>query len=65
MKIVKCKSCSDKIEKNDYTALNKKLLGRNIKEFFCLKCLADHLNCEEEDLKIKIEEFKEQGCNLF
>jgi hypothetical protein len=31
----------------------------------CLHCLADYLNTTEDVLKLKIEEFKEQGCGLF
>ena len=34
-------------------------------DFYCLDCLADYLECSTEDLKIKIREFKEQGCSLF
>lgn len=59
-----CKYCNKKLEK-DYIALNKKILGRKIKEFQCIECLADYLTCTVEDLEIKIEEFKEQGCKLF
>ena len=51
--------------KKDWVALNKKLIGRNVKEFLCLACMADDFDCTEEDLRDKIEEFKEQGCTLF
>jgi hypothetical protein len=27
--------------------------------------MAEYFGCDEEDLKIKIREFKEQGCTLF
>lgn len=59
-----CQGCGSGLDK-DSVALNKKILGRNIKEFKCLTCLADYLSCTEDDLFIKIEEFKEQGCGLF
>ncbi|MBF0517428.1 MAG: hypothetical protein HQK97_09990 [Nitrospirae bacterium] len=59
-----CHVCSSSIQK-DHFALNKKLLGKRTKNVFCVKCLAAQLNCTEEDLLIKIEEFKEQGCTLF
>jgi len=36
-----------------------------VKKFFCLRCFADYLSCSEDDLLIKIEEFKELGCGLF
>ena len=59
-----CKYCGDHVLK-DVIALNKKLLGRNINEVFCIECLADYLCCTTDDLIIKIEDFKEQGCTLF
>ncbi len=64
MKTVLCHLCGTKLEK-DHVALNKKLLGRQMKKFFCLSCFADYLSCSEDDLLVKIEEFKEQGCGLF
>ena len=63
-KIIKCKYC-DKILKKDWIALNKKLIDRNIKKFMCLECMADEFDCEVEDLISKIEEFKNEGCELF
>lgn len=61
----KCVACfKDKLDK-DTVALNKKLLGKNIDRFYCLDCLADYLNTTVEDLLDKIEEFKEEGCELF
>jgi len=59
-----CQYCEKELSR-DEIALSKKLLGRDIKKFMCLECLADHLDCTVEDLQIKIEEFKEQGCTLF
>ena len=63
-KIISCMYCETDLNK-DYIALNKKLLGRKTEKFMCLICLADYLGCDEEDLFVKIEEFKEQGCMLF
>lgn len=59
-----CKNCEALLDK-DTIALNKKLLGTDIKEYMCLDCLADTFDCSVDDLKIKIEEFKEEGCTLF
>ena len=59
-----CKYCDALLEK-DWIALNKKLLTPNVEEYACLCCLADNFDCTIEDLKIKIEEFKENGCTLF
>ncbi|MDD4111274.1 MAG: hypothetical protein PHS54_07060 [Clostridia bacterium] len=64
MKKIECKFCNNNLIK-DIVALNKKLLGRNVQKFLCIKCLADYLDCTEDDLLIKIEEFKEQNCILF
>jgi biotin operon repressor len=60
-----CNFCDALISDKDVIALNKKLLGRSVKKKLCLPCLADYLSCTEDDLREKIEEFKEQGCALF
>jgi len=63
-KVIHCCECKNILIK-DHIALSKKLLGRNIKQFYCIPCMAKFLECEENDLEIKIMEFKEQGCALF
>jgi hypothetical protein len=45
--------------------LCKKLLGRNIENFFCVDCLAAYLEVTTEELLAKVDEFKAQGCALF
>jgi hypothetical protein len=59
-----CILCETELKK-DYVALNKKLLGRSIEKYYCIRCLAEYIGCTIEDLLTKIEEFKEQGCVLF
>lgn len=59
-----CCECGKNIKK-DEKALSMKLLGTDIDEFYCLSCLSEYLECDIEDLKIKIKEFKEEGCTLF
>ena len=59
-----CVDCSVNLKKNEI-ALSKKLLGRDIDNFLCIQCLAEYLSCSVDDLNIKIQEFKEQGCALF
>ena len=49
----------------DEIALTRKLTDIDTEEFYCLACFAEYLGCEVEDLKVKISEFKEQGCTLF
>lgn len=34
-------------------------------EFYCMDCLSEFIGCAVQDLKEKIQEFKEQGCTLF
>lgn len=60
----KCYLCDAELDKIS-VGLNKKLLGRNVKHFYCLSCLANYLDVTVEDLLAKVEEFKEQGCKLF
>mgnify|MGYP000509789448 CR=1 FL=1 len=50
---------------NDEVALTRKLTDVDTEDLYCLFCFANYLGCSEEDLKIKIREFKEQGCTLF
>ena len=63
----KAKICTDcgKLINKDEIALSRKLIDLNTEEFYCLACMAENFGCNEEDLKIKIQEFKEQGCTLF
>lgn len=63
-KQTKCHICEAKIDKNTI-GLNKKFLGRQVEKFFCLNCLSEHLDISVEDLRAKVEEFKNQGCTLF
>ena len=60
-----CVACSKKNLDKDTVGINKKLLGKDIKNFYCMNCLAEHLSCTAQDLLEKIEEFKEEGCTLF
>lgn len=64
MKIT-CEVCGAENIEKDVIALNKKLFDKNVKQFYCLKCMADVLEVTKEDLLDKIEEFKEDGCTLF
>lgn len=64
MRKICCERCGTEIDK-DVIALNKKLISKYVKEFFCIRCLADYLDTNEEALFEKIEQFKEEGCALF
>lgn len=64
MKKKMCRDCGKALKK-DEIALSQKLIEVDTEEIYCLPCMAVFFGCEEDDLKIKIEEFKEQGCTLF
>ncbi len=64
MKKITCCECG-KILKKDEVALSQKLIDVDTQDFYCLPCMAEYFGCDEEDLVIKIKEFKEQGCTLF
>ena len=59
-----CCDCGKKLKK-DEIALAQKMIDIDTDEFYCLPCMAEYFGCDEEDLAIKIREFKEQGCTLF
>ncbi len=65
MKVIKCVACHKEITDKNTIGINKKLLGESIKNFYCLDCLADYLECDVQDILDKIEQFKEEGCKLF
>lgn len=60
-----CYVCGKQELSKDEIGITKKLLGKNSKQFYCLSCLAEYLEVTEDELKDKIEEFKDEGCTLF
>lgn len=64
LKSKRCAECDKKLVKNE-VALSQKLIGDLEDDLFCVSCMAEYIGCTEDDLQIKIEEFKEQGCALF
>ena len=64
MKVVHCHLCGTRMQ-NDEIALNLKLLGRQIGVTKCLPCLAEFLGCDEQELNIRMQQYKETGCLLF
>ena len=59
-----CCECKRTLKK-DEIALTRKLIDIDTEEFYCLECLAEYIGCSVQDLKEKIQEFREQGCTLF
>ncbi len=60
-----CVICGKENLERNTIGINKKLLGEAIENFYCMSCLADYLECTEEELRDKIEDFKAEGCRLF
>jgi biotin operon repressor len=65
MKRYNCVSCGLQDLDKDTVGINKKLLGLEVQNFYCMDCLASYLDTTVEDLNEKIEEFKNEGCKLF
>lgn len=61
----KCYLCGKEHLTKNEIALTKKLIDRDTRVFYCINCLAEYLEVDVEILIAKIEEFKEQGCDLF
>ena len=62
---IDCVICGKNDLEKDTIGINKKLLGIDITNFYCMDCLAEYLGCTVEELLDKIEEFKEEVCTLF
>jgi len=60
-----CFSCGKQPLTKDEVGINKKMLGRDIKQFYCLSCFADYFGVTTDELLTKIDDFKDQGCALF
>lgn len=61
----KCYVCDKEPLSNNEIGLSKKLIDKKTTKFYCLACMAEYFEVEEEELLAKIEEFKEEGCTLF
>lgn len=63
---VVCSFC-DRVLTSDEQGLNKKILDGDVRRrlWRCLSCMAEYLECTEDELYDKIEEFKAEGCKLF
>ena len=60
-----CVICGKQDLNKDAVGINKKLLGENVRQFYCLDCLAEYLEVTPQDILDKIEEFRAEGCKLF
>jgi len=62
--MARCMQCQRELT-GDEIGLHKKMINRGAAEFLCITCLAGVYHCEEELLRKKIKQFREQGCMLF
>ena len=62
---IDCVMCGKKNLDKDTIGINKKLMGTNIANFYCINCLAEYLGCTVQELLDKIQDFKDEGCILF
>ncbi|MGL5149112.1 MAG: hypothetical protein ACRC7N_00885, partial [Clostridium sp.] len=60
----KCMCCNRKLKKDDI-ALSMKFFGRHIENFKCSSCISEEFKTTKKELKSRIEQFKNQGCDLF
>ncbi|MFI3253816.1 MAG: hypothetical protein R3Y63_05695 [Eubacteriales bacterium] len=65
MKKTDCVACGTPNLNKNTIGLNKKLLGVDIQNFYCIDCVAVYLDVTVDELMDKIEEYKEAGCKLF
>ena len=59
-----CLVCGKTLTRNEI-GITRKLIDDSAKDFYCLSCLAEILDVTEDDLKAKIEDFRQEGCKLF
>lgn len=60
-----CTSCGKMSLSKDEVGASKKLLGIETNQLYCIDCLAEYLEVTPEEIYEKIEQFKEEGCELF
>ena len=65
MKKINCIACGIENLSINTIGINKKLLGTDIENYYCIDCFANYLDVTVDELLEKIEEFKEDGCKLF
>lgn len=65
METKKCYVCGKSPLSKDEIGITKKLIDKKTTNFYCLMCLAEYFEVDEEELIAKIEEFKNDGCTLF
>lgn len=49
----------------DEVAVTKKLVNRGATSFYCVDCLARRFEVTPEDIRERIQYFRQMGCTLF
>lgn len=62
---IECALCGKNPLSRDEIGINRKLNKPNTSVFYCLPCLAEYLETDEDTLEDMIQRFKEDGCTLF
>ena len=60
----KCMQCGRDVTP-DEIGMTKKMVNRGATRFFCMDCLAQYHGIPVENLYVKLEQFREDGCTLF
>lgn len=60
----KCMQCGREVTP-DEIGMTKKMVNRGAVRFFCMDCLAQYHGIPVENLYVKLEQFREDGCTLF
>lgn len=61
----KCKECDKKIKHKDVIGMNMKFGSRNMRDMYCKKHLKEKLDIDNSQWDLYVEQFKNQGCELF
>ena len=60
----KCVLCGKRVT-SDEIGMTKKMVSRGPTQFFCMHCLAQYHGVPVENLYVKLEQFRADGCTLF
>lgn len=60
-----CSFCGKTPLSKNEIGITKKLYGAKPKNFFCIDCLARHLEISTQDILDTIEDYKAEGCKMF
>lgn len=60
-----CFQCKEVLTADD-KGIYMKMVSRNVREFLCMDCLSQKLNCTRRDLEERVRYYREAGnCVLF